>query len=222
MRKGPLTARLPRMLHRPRCPRLATHCFLLALLAPGALSHATEPPQIDDEVMTTWREITWDDFQGRWRKLSRFGAEGAYIASGIQITDWTAVPESRPDGTYTARPEELTAFALMEKLRSSFQPGSNTDRALAHEQGHFDITESIARKLRAELTTLTGRGPTAKAAALDLKQQVDTAFNDALEHLDRLQTRYDVDTRHGTRKKAQRRWLEDIRKRLLDTPASPP
>ena len=202
------------MPHRPRRTRLTTLCVLLTLLVPGVVSRATEPPKIDDEVLTTWREITWEDFRGRWRKLSRFGAEGAYIASGIQITDWTAVPEPRPDGTYTARPEELTAFAFMEKLRSSVQPGSNTDFALAHEQGHFDITESIARELRAELATLTGRGPTAKAAALDLNERVDTAFNGALERLDRLQTRYDVETRHGTKKKAQRRWLKDIRERL--------
>lgn len=200
--------------HRPRRPRLATLCVLLALLAPGVLSHATEPPEIDDEVMTTWREITWEDFQGRWRKLSRFGAEGAYIASGIQITDWTSVPEPRPDGTYTARPEELTAFAFMEKLRSSVQPGEKTDYALAHEQGHFDLTESIARELRAELKSLSGRGTTPKAAVLDLKGQVDAAFEGALERLDRIQTRYDVETRHGTRKKAQRRWLKEIRERL--------
>jgi len=188
-------------------------CTVLEFLVPAS-GFTTEPPQIDDEALATWRQVTWDDFKGRWRKLSRFGVEAAYIASGIQITDWHAVPERRPDGTYTARPEELTAFAFMEKLQSSVLPGKKTDDALAHEQGHFDLTESIARELRAELTSLVGRGATAGAAARDLKSHVDAAFAGALERLDRVQTRYDVETRHGTRKKAQRRWLEEIRERL--------
>lgn len=193
---------------------IPTLCAFISHLVPGPSLATTEPPQIDDEAVTTWRQVTWDDFQGRWRKLSRFGAEAAYIASGIQITDWHAVPERRPDGTYTARPEELTAFAFMEKLQSSVLPGKKTDDALAHEQGHFDLTESIARELRTELTTLVGRGSTGGAAARDLKNQVDSAFAGALERLDRVQTRYDAETRHGTRKKAQRRWLEEIRERL--------
>lgn len=188
----------------------------LALLVPSSGVFAIEPPHIDDEALTTWRQVTWDDFQGRWRKLSRFGSEAAYVASGIQITDWYAAPERQPDGTYTARPEGLTAFSFMEKLQSSFLPGTDTDYALAHEQGHFDITEAVARELRAELTALVGRGPTAAAAVRDLKEHVDGAFTGALDRLEREQTRYDRETRHGTRKKAQRRWLKDIEERLAE------
>jgi hypothetical protein len=202
------------MPHKFSSPLIPILCVFFALLEPGARADATEPPRFDDEAQTTWRQVTWDDFKARWRKLSRFGAEAAYIASGIQITDWHAVPERQPDGTYTARPEGLTAFAFMEKFESSVLPGKNTDYALAHEQGHFDLTETVARELRAELTALEGRGPTADTAALDLKDQVDTAFAGALQRLDRVQASYDGETRHGTRKRVQRRWLREIEERL--------
>lgn len=167
-------------------------------------------PEIDDEVVTTWRAVTWDDFKARWRKLSRFGAEGGYIATGFEITDWTTHPERKGDGAWRARPEGLLAHASMEKLRSSHQPGADSAYNLAHEQGHFDLTEVVTRRLWARLLTLEGRGPTPGAAAQDLRDRVEAAFRDATEEHDRIQLRYDRETTHGTKKRAQRKWLRQI------------
>lgn len=198
---------------------------LLVVLAVGALFpllctvpvlQATEPPQFDDEAQATWKQVTWDDFKGRWRQRTRFGREAAYIASGLQLTEWRAATERQSDGTWIARPQGLTGFAYMEKFESSVEPGKKDDYGLAHEQGHFDLTEVVARELRAELLGLEGRGATGGEAAVDLKKKVDAAFTAALQRLEELQERYDGETAHGTKKKVQRRWLEDIPKRLAE------
>lgn len=175
---------------------------------------SAEPPAFDDEAQTTYRQVTWDDFKGRWRRHSRFGAEAAYIASGIQISEWTTDPEKLPDGTWIARPEGLTAYSFMEKYESSVEPGQKSDYALAHEQGHFDLTEVVARGLRVELLGLEGTGASRGEAAVDLKTRVDEAFAAALARMDRIQRQYDGETVHGTKKKQQRKWLADIRERL--------
>lgn len=178
--------------------------------------HALEPPRFDDEAQTTWRPITWDDFKGRWRQRSRFGIEGAYIASGLQLTEWRAAAERLGEDRWVARPEGLTAFAYMEKFESSVEPGRKNDYALAHEQGHFDLTEVVARELRKKLLALESRGASGRDAALDLKQKVDKAFSNALERLGEIQHRYDGETAHGTKKKIQRRWLEEIPELLAE------
>lgn len=193
-------------------------CLLTMALAPALLApapgHATEPPRIDDEAQATYKQVTWDDFKGRWRRQPRFGAEAAYIASGIQISDWSTDPQRQPDATWVARPDGLTAFSFMEKFESSVEPGQQSDYALAHEQGHFDLTEVVARELRVELLDLEGTGAIRGDAAVDLQSRVDEAFAAALARMDRIQQQYDGETVHGTKKKKQRQWLADIRERL--------
>lgn len=217
-----------------RFPAIAGLIILAALLLPvgasGPASAASlaEPPVIDDEARTTWRQVTWEDFKGRWRKLSRLTNEGAYIATGIQLADWQTRPEPTGDGTWVAEPQGLAVYSFMEKYMSSYQPGSNTDYALAHEQGHFDLSELVARRLALRLVGVTGRGDSPGAAAEDLQRKVDQRFSAALEELDRLQSSYDGETRHGGRKNAQRKWwkeipemLEEARRQLeaaLETP----
>lgn len=195
-------------------------CLALAALPGGAAGVPPEAhlersplpgtPEVDDEVLTTWRTVSWDDFRAPWRKPSRFGAEGGYIASGIRITDWTTEPRPVGDGTWRAEPEGLVAYSFMEKLRSSHRPGADSAYNLAHEQAHFDLTEVVTRRLLARLSVLEGRGATPGAAARDLRKQVEAAFEEALEELDRLQVRYDRETAHSGKKKAQRKWLREI------------
>lgn len=210
------------MPHRLSPLLIPTLRLFLALLVPGAGVIAAEPPVYDHEAEATYKQLTWDDFKGRWRKLSRFGAEGAYVGTGLKITDWHATPERLPDGAWRARPEGLVAYSFVEKFQSSVRPGNESEYALAHEQGHFDLTESVARELSAGLKGVEGRGPTARAAAQDLKHEVDTAFAAALQRLDEIQSRYDRETRHGTRKKAQKKWLREIERRLAATEDPPP
>lgn len=192
----------------------------LAACGPGNAASPASPstfrPQVDEEVETTWRPLTWDDFKGTWTRRSRFDRAQAYVATGIRLDEVEIRPRQLPSGEWVATAEHLVPYAYMLKYESSYARGANIDRVLAHEQGHFDLTEAVARRLRAEFAGLEGRGATAEAASDDLSRRIDDRFDAAQRELDRLQSRYDGETGNGTEKKKQKRWLERIAEMLAE------
>jgi len=82
---------------------------------------------------------------------------------------------------------------------------------LAHEQGHFDITEYFARKLRAEIWAID---PMNYDSFVQSVREVyeRTRVAEAAEH-----ARYDSTTNHGRTPRAQQEWLERIQEKLSHT-----
>ncbi len=207
------------MIHRRFLP-----AGLLFILLPGAMSALDDPtplligvPEIDDGAVATWRALTWEDFNG---EIGRFRREAAGILAQVFVDQVAFDFEpSGPDGEVTARLQRLRVYAAMNRLESKYKAGSRSEWTLAHEQGHFDITEVCARRLRGELSTaeLSARADTEELAGQALAQQIERLYRQSVTSCDQLQSRYDGETVHGTKKSRQKKWWQTIEQWLVET-----
>ncbi len=99
-------------------------------------------------------------------------------------------------------------FMVAETLEVGVKPqarvlrsASQTDKLLAHEQGHYDIGILAARALARELAALHAATP----AALGLAMKSCFTLH-RVTRLDPIQKKYDKDSGHGTNAQEQARW----------------
>lgn len=85
---------------------------------------------------------------------------------------------------------------------------------LAHEQGHFDISELYARRMHREARAYLASGDPSGAG-----QALTAIFNRAAADEKTEQQKYDGDTGNSRDRVEQARWLEKIRKSLDETAA---
>ncbi len=85
-----------------------------------------------------------------------------------------------------------------------------TDYILAHEQGHFDITEIYARKLHKALTEY-------KFNARTFKKDISNIYQGIVKEKEAMQEEYDGETDHSRRKRIQMEWLDRIQEMLTET-----
>lgn len=85
-----------------------------------------------------------------------------------------------------------------------------TDYILAHEQGHFDITEIFARKLNEALQNYEFNKKT-------FKKDISEIYQDIVSQKEEFQKNYDGETDHSRDRKVQYEWLEKIQKLLEET-----
>jgi hypothetical protein len=78
---------------------------------------------------------------------------------------------------------------------------------LNHEQGHFDISEIFARRLRKEFRTLIDNG-------VEDEMIFQQQFNKCLADLKEFQKTYDTETHHGFSEKEQILWDNKIKNEL--------
>lgn len=109
------------------------------------------------------------------------------------------------------------------------------DKLLEHEQGHFDITNELARRVRPEArakaatvkvdATKCGEA-TATQAATEAYERLYAGFKDLLDAWtatkDRAQTDYDDQTGHGVNAAQQKSWEARIKAGLKDYSPAPP
>ena len=120
--------------------------------------------------------LTWNDFKGRPKRATSSRAAGS----------WT-----KPTASYGCRQNEKLHFAVS----ACFSPANSwvrqkTDKLLRHEQGHFDISELYARKIRKafrDANISCEDLPKAKSAAKKIINNLGAEFNAT-------QTQYDLDT----------------------------
>ena len=172
----------------------------------------------EDESRTTYRAIGWEDFQGK--RPGRFGnaphqlTTRASIATSIRVEPYGVALTQGESGRWTARPANLCARAFMYKDRSGHREDEREDKALAHEQGHFDLTEVFTRELRVRLAGLEHTARDRGAASRGLKERVERDYRGAVKRWRETQERYDRETRHGVKRTYQRKWFEEIDERL--------
>ncbi len=168
--------------------------------------------EYDTVVETTHRKVTWDDFKGKEFRGARWDdGSWAHLASAMVIDSTRIEPRQTEDKGWIAllsRPAEV--YAVMDKDMSGAAPGASSPELLAHEQLHFDVTEAFARRLTLQLVPLEGRGQDAASAAEDLQAQMQAAYDKAVAELLVYQNAYDSETRHGTRRKIQKKWSEKV------------
>jgi predicted secreted Zn-dependent protease len=85
-----------------------------------------------------------------------------------------------------------------------------TDYILAHEQGHFDITEIYSRRLHQALLEYNFNR---KTYQLDINR----IYEKIVREKETLQDLYDKQSDHSRNKKTQTAWLEIIEALLVET-----
>jgi len=178
------------------------HSGLLAIaIAVAPLCLAAETPWRQDEAMQApkdWSEVRpleWGDFFAPPDAASKGAALTAY-----EIQARTMCEVDGPAFRVTVRflPDQ-----------SWIKPRQRTARILAHEQGHFDLAEVTARRLRAELALLDLRCADGNAAFTKLVADFESRDRE-------LQRSYDRQTMFGTGSGAQRHWEKRIKSWLRE------
>jgi hypothetical protein len=85
-----------------------------------------------------------------------------------------------------------------------------TSYILAHEQGHFDITEIYARILHRELLAY-------KFNRRTFRQDVNEIYDRVVKEKEAFQLLYDGQTDHSRNKNIQQEWLDKIQELLTET-----
>lgn len=85
-----------------------------------------------------------------------------------------------------------------------------TDYILAHEQGHFDITEIYARKLNEAMSNY-------QFNRRNFKSDINKIYHDLVAEKEQFQEDYDNITDHSRNRKLQYEWLDKIQNLLNET-----
>ncbi len=142
------------------------------------------------------RKLRRSDFKGSMAVQSGIAARSAVVIKASWVCEGSRlVPDIR---------------AIFDSSRSWWKGGTRDDGLLLqHEQTHFDLAETIARKLREQFAQLTDActryGGTVPLAAV---------VEDFQRELDELQTRYDRETGFGLDARMQWSWTSKTQQAL--------
>jgi hypothetical protein len=161
--------------------------FLFALFA------AERSLTQDVIVWDSATQLTWADFAGKVDAKSPFDAA---TTSGMRYQ-----LKSSSEG-------------VTDSVVAVFYPAESwvrrhTENGLIHEQGHFDITEIFARKLRKRLQEFVPRRG-------DLPHQLNLLYNETENERDAMEQLYDRETNHSVDAVRQARWNLRIRNELKE------
>lgn len=156
--------------------------------APAALS--IDAALKNHVVWSETRRLTWDDFKA----LPDTGnPHHALTAANL------AVNAKCKDSKFTYI---VNCVFLPEQ---SWTKNNSSEKLLAHEQLHFDLTEVHARQLRRDLEALN---------CGNLKANLNPTVAKAFKTWKAEQDAFDKECRHGLDKEVQQAWEEDIALRL--------
>lgn len=174
------------------------YCLLLLLLMQLAVAWSQE-----DRVVWAPDSLTWSDFRASVPADSPYYAT---INTGMSMQASATQRENELD-------VQITVIADMVPSQSWYRKGEVTDRILAHEQIHFDITEYHARVLQQRIDEYL-KDP----GAINLIQnEVDAIFMDQEALRQEMQDAYDHETDHSKNLAAQKVWDARVARLLEST-----
>ena len=188
---------------------------VLALLGVVPGRAASECGRYEDGERASHRPIEWRDFKALGRSEA-VGRAVAYIATSIVVEPVTFEAVEQVDGSWSARPGEVCVRAFMLKRASGYLHGEVRSADLAHEQGHFDLTEIFARALRQRLVRIRESAASPEAAVEASYVRSDWTLREVLAEWRAAQLLYDSETECSAR--AQLRWLRWIHLQLALRP----
>jgi hypothetical protein len=143
-------------------------------------------------------------------------------AKRLEWTDYLSKPDPESDAaatttTYLGVEYKISKSIFSYKIACRFSKQKSwglykTPYILAHEQGHFDITEIFARQLNQRLGEYVFNKRTFEK---DLKK----IYEDVMKEKENFQKQYDEESDYSRNKKVQFEWLEKIEKILEETEA---
>ena len=153
------------------------------------------PAQDPGEELIDWsenRRLTWSDYKASPDRNSDAAATTTtYLSISYNISD---------DFSYR----------IESKFSKSRSWGIHkTPYILAHEQGHFDISEIFARKLNKKMLEY-------KFNKRTYQQELKRIYQEILDEKETLQNNYDRETNHSINKEKQAEWLKRIEKLLKE------
>ncbi len=192
----------PRVVPRAKALGLQVVCACV-LLAPTSLAQAPAQHRatVEPFAWSADRRLTWADFQGT-PDTSRTAVAMTAYAISLNTACQGDILVSRVTSTFLPQ---------ASWVKSAYIVNRRAETTLRHEQGHFDLSEVLARRLRAELREL--RSPCGAKddtrAALYARYQKEDADT---------QRRYDRETGHGTDLGPQKVWESRIQSWLKNLP----
>lgn len=182
-------------------------CLLAGLAATAA--------RADEIAWSPDRLLTWADFAG---PVARDTApENVALTAASLGWSYEYVVESS-SGECRFRVTNITALATFDRNRSWAKPEHRTAAVLAHEQGHFDITQ--IHKILFESLTRDHVGTTgpcgtsarrrSKLVTAAIEARVGPIYESVWQRHNAMQQAYDLETGHGTDAAAQAEWSRRI------------
>lgn len=147
-------------------------------------------PQKQPAHLIDWkadRKLSWSDFE----------------AKPVQNTDNAALTSSNINFQFGYGSSGFTYSISCRFDKSRSWVRVKNDHILAHEQGHFDIAELHARKLKKSLSTYKYKEQTVDADVNRLYEQVMKGHHE-------MQTEYDQQTDHSRKHDKQAEWQQKI------------
>ncbi|MDD9853098.1 MAG: hypothetical protein OXU78_03995 [Deltaproteobacteria bacterium] len=187
-----------------------------------SLCFSEEPDLSNHEDHIPHRQLVRLDFRARnpsdlRRSInSRGRLTAAY--SVIEMSCVLNVALSSAGGESRVRAISVRYFPLFSRRRSwwNTQEQWHASRVLAHQQGHFDLAELLARestrKAAAVLGRIRGVGPNAERARADFQQRWAVHMRMLQDELRELERAYDRDTEHGADTRRQRAWRTRLKR----------
>jgi len=153
------------------------------------------PEESNDFIPWTYdQRLIWEDFQCEPKKgTDAVASTSTTLGIAYEITD------GRMTYDISCNFSRQKSWGLMK-----------TDYILAHEQGHFDITEVFARKLNEALQNYVFNKKT-------FKKDINEIYQSIVKEKENFQKTYDEETDHSRNRKIQYEWLDRIQKLLDET-----
>jgi hypothetical protein len=164
--------------------------FLLFVISSDALS------QKDTLIWRVDYKLSWTDFEGR---PQRNKSHGAIASTGIKAPCYISKENVM----------QIEVYSIFYKSTSWVKPNEKTDEALSHEQGHFDIAEIAARRIRQQLVNQKFKKKTA------MKKYKKIIYSVSSE-MTKMQELYDRETDFHRNKEQQKNWDEKIKNELKE------
>lgn len=169
-------------------------------VAPAAYNRTEKHTLInenEDEEMIPWsgnRRLTWEDFK----------------CAPVRNTEAVALTSTSLGISYKVKDNRFIYDINCSFSKRHSWGLMKTPYILAHEQGHFDITELFARKLHQRLQDYRFNERT-------FKQDISNIYQQVVKEKEAFQELYDGQTDHSRKKVKQEEWLVHIEALLEDT-----
>lgn len=143
---------------------------------------------------TPYEKLTWDDF----------------LCEPLRGTDAVASTSTSLGIAYQMKNGRLAYQITCNFSKTKSWGLIKTDYILAHEQGHFDITEIFARKLNEALQNYQFNRRT-------FKPDINNIYQSIVSQKEEYQKMYDDETNHSRNRKMQYEWFDKIQQMLDET-----
>jgi hypothetical protein len=159
---------------------------------------AYKPPAISDTIYYNIAEkLIWKDFKGNPEK----GSDAlAITSSGFGFNAGASYRDGKANIS-------VTVYCYFSKQKSWVIKGRESDYALNHEQHHFDVTWIVANSFFQKLKA-------AKFTWNNYNQLLDKIYIDSMNELEKMQNKYDGETRNGRLTNEQASWNKKITEQL--------